>query len=69
MSNFNKKRGFLNANNLLQGVPTFNPDRANLLANDKPSSTGQLNNQLQANNEMSSATQVIWGTNINTNSV
>ena len=68
LSNFNKKRGFLGLN--LAGGPTFNPDRANMLANDKPSSTGLLNGQI-ANQavEMSSATQVIWGTNINTNEV
>ena len=34
------------------------------------SSTGLLNNQLQGSgNEMSSATQVIWGTNINASEV
>lgn len=40
------------------------------LANDKPSSTGMMNNvQLQGANEVSSHTQVLWGTNINTNDV
>ena len=71
MSNFNKKRGFLDVNRLLH-QPTFDPERARLqLANDKPSSTGMLNqNQLQGvGNEMSSHTQVLWGTNINTNEV
>mmetsp|Transcript_25750 Transcript_25750/g.32058 ORF Transcript_25750/g.32058 Transcript_25750/m.32058 type:complete len:152 (-) Transcript_25750:1949-2404(-) len=71
MSNFNKKRGFLDVNRLLH-QPTFDPERARLqLANDKPSSTGMLNqNQLLgAGNEMSSHTQVLWGTNINTNEV
>lgn len=33
------------------------------------SSTGLLNNQLAGANEMSSATQVIWGTNINASEV
>lgn len=51
---------------MLQGGPTFNPDRANIqLAADKASSTGMLNNQAHEN----SATQVIWGTNINTSEV
>jgi len=72
MSNFNKKRGFLDVGRLLH-QPTFDPERARLqLANDKPSSTGMLNNnQLQGvgTNEMSSHTQVLWGTNINTNDV
>jgi len=70
MSNFNKKRGFMDVNRLLH-QPTFDPDRARLqLANDKASSTGMLNpNQLHGANEMSSHTQVLWGTNINTNDV
>ena len=57
--------------NRLLHQPTFNPDRANqVLANDKPSSTGMLNqNQLAGANEMSSHTQVLWGTNINTSDV
>ena len=74
MSNFNKKRGFLDVNRLLH-QPTFNPDRAknqlaNELANDKPSSTGMLNpNQMAGANETSQFTQVLWGTNINTKAV
>jgi len=43
MSNFAKKRGFLDVNRLFH-QPTFNPDRAIQLANDKPSSTGMMNN-------------------------
>ena len=45
MSNFQKKRGFLDVNRFLN-QPVFNPDRANqiALANDKPSSTGMMNN-------------------------
>ena len=71
MSNFAKKRGFLDVNRLFH-QPTFNPERAQLqLANDKPSSTGMLNNQALQNGagEASSHTQVLWGTNINTNDV
>ena len=73
MSNFAKKRGFLDVNRLLH-QPTFNPDRAQQLnlANDKQSSTGMLNQNALANganNEMSSHTQVLWGTNIDTSDV
>ena len=61
--------------NRLLHQPTFDPNRAqntiaNELANDKPSSTGVLHpNQLAGANETSSHTQVLWGTNINTNEV
>ena len=57
--------------NRLMNQPTFDPERAKIqLANDKPSSTGMMNNnQLQGANEMSSHTQVLWGTNINTSDV
>ena len=60
----------MDANRLLN-QPTFDPERAKIqLANDKPSSTGMMNNnQLQGANEMSSHTQVLWGTNINTSDV
>ena len=49
MSNFQKKRGYLDVNRLMN-QPTFNREpsaAAQMLANDKPSSTGMLNGQLQ----------------------
>lgn len=48
MSNFQKKRGFLDVNRFLN-QPMFDPDRAKQLqlASDKPSSTGMMNNQGQ----------------------
>ena len=56
--------------NRLLNQPTFNPDRGtDGVANDKQSSTAMLNGNLQGPNEMSSHTQVIWGTNINTSDV
>lgn len=71
MSNFYKKRGHLDVNRMFK-APQFNKDRPpNALAmgaTDKMSST-VLAHQAGAGQEMSSHTQVIWGTNINTSDV
>jgi DNA replication licensing factor MCM4 len=68
-SSFRRQRGFLDVNRLLN-APTFNKERAPLdgRAQDAPSSTGLLNHG-GAGAEMSSTTQVIWGTNINASEV
>ena len=69
MSNYQKKRGFLDPTRILN-PHTFDPNRADQAKQGEASSTGMLNNQLGgAGNEMSSHTQVIWGTNINTSDV
>ena len=71
LSNYNRKRGYLNPDKILH-PQVFDPNRANqanLLGKDGASSTGLLNNQLGGAQEMSSHTQVIWGTNINTGDV
>ena len=70
-SNFRRQRGFLDVNRLLH-APTFNREGGSVLAGGaqaQMSSTGLLNQHLGAGNEMSSATQVIWGTNINASEV
>lgn len=70
MSNYQKKRGFLDPNRMMQ-PPTFDPNRHQTAqpnaAGDSNSNTALLNNMAGAEN--SSHTQVIWGTNINTNDV
>ena len=70
MSNYQKKRGFLDPNRMMQ-PPTFDPARHQNAqpnaAGDSNSNTALLNNMAGAEN--SSHTQVIWGTNINTNDV
>lgn len=70
MSNYQKKRGFLDPNRMMQ-PPTFDPNRHQTTqpnaAGDSNSNTALLNNMAGAEN--SSHTQVIWGTNINTNDV
>jgi DNA replication licensing factor MCM4 len=63
MSNFIRQRGFLDASRLLH-APTFNnraPEASNL------SGTNLNGNMIGNGNEMSSNTQILWGTNINTN--
>lgn len=63
MSNFIRQRGFLDASRLLH-APTFNKgamDQSNL------SGTNLNGAMIGGNNEMSSNTQILWGTNINTN--
>ena len=62
-SSFRRQRGFLDVGRLLH-APTFNRGGGQ----DAPSSTGLLHNQ-GAGAEMSSTTQVIWGTNINASEV
>ena len=60
MSEFNKKRGFMNINRMLY-APMFTPSQgvSQGINADKQSSTNMLGQ------EYSSNTQVIWGTNIN----
>lgn len=74
MSNFQKKRGYMDVNRMLR-APTFNPERNNQggqasnLAMGAPaqhSSTGVIGNPTLLN-ETSQHTQVIWGTNISAN--
>ena len=64
MSNFIRQRGFLDASRLLH-APTFNnramQDQSNL------SGTNLNGNMIGTGQEMSSNTQILWGTNINTN--
>ena len=67
MSNFIRQRGYLDPGRLLNnapmysGVPRQAQDASNL------SNTNLMGNMLGAHAEMSSNTQVLWGTNINTN--
>lgn len=76
MSNFQKKRGYMDVNRMLR-APTFNPDRStnqqnipgqsglHMGAPAQLSSTGMINAGMQQ--EVSQNTQVIWGTNISAN--
>jgi hypothetical protein len=66
MSNFVRQRGFLDPNRLLHApqfsaVPHHNHNESTILSNTA------LNGMMGGGNEMSSNTQVLWGTNINTN--
>lgn len=62
MSNFQRKRGFMDVNRLLK--PTFQQNPLAHGASAAPDSTNLQMNQAEA-----SATQVLWGTNINAGEV
>lgn len=71
MSNFVRQRGFLDPNRLLHaptttysGVPRYNAQDPASLQMSNTNLMGEMNP-----NELSSNTQVLWGTNINTNSL
>ena len=67
MSNFVRQRGFLDPSRLLH-APQFSVRQNNMNAPMDPSimSNTNLMNNLGGHGEMSSNTQVLWGTNINT---